>query len=439
MKICFFVIAIIVLNALPIFAQTSVKDTNASDWSFHFQQTMIMQYHPDFGAKYSGQNSLDTSEPVQTSITSTFFIGRKLWRGAELYFNPELSGGNGLSGVKGIAGFPNGETFRIGDPSPQLTVARFFIRQTFAFSDQDTIFIDDINQLGGRQPLKRLTIIVGKISMTDFFDNNTYSHDPRTQFMNWALMSNGAWDYPANTRGYTWGVITELSLSPWAFRLSGAMVPTEANMSEMDGNIAQANSETIEIERLYELGTQHGVIRTLGYYTEARMGSYAQTLQLPQGQIDIVNTREYGRTKYGFGINIEHAFSENVGLAIRAGWNDGAAETWMFTEIDRTISTALLLDGSLWHRKGDNLGVALLLNGISQDHKDYLKAGGYGFIIGDGALNYTPEFITELFYAFSLPEFHLSLTPDYQFVLHPAYNADRGPVHVFGMRAHVAF
>ena len=167
--------------------------------------------------------------------------------------------------------------------------------------------------------------------------------------------------------------------------------------------------------------------------------SYTQALQFPQGQIDIVNTRDYGRSKYGFGINVEHAFSENIGLAIRAGWNDGAAETWMFTEIDQTISTALMLDGTLWQRKGDNLGVALPLNGISQDHRDYLRAGGYGFIIGDGDLNYTPEFITELFYAFSLSEFHLSLTPDYQFVLHPAYNADRGPVHVFGMRAHVAF
>lgn len=420
-------------------AQTSLKDTNTSDWNFHFQQTMIMQYHPDFSATYSGKNSLKTSEPDQTSLTSTFFIGKRLWKSAELYFNPELGGGSGLSGATGIAGFPNGETYRIGDPAPQLTVARLFLKQTFALSDRDTMVLDDINQLAGRVPSKRFTIIVGKISMTDFFDNNSYSHDPRTQFMNWALMSNGAWDYPANTRGYTWGVITELLLSPWAFRLSSAMVPTEANMSEMDGNIAQANSETIEIERLYEFGTQHGVIRTLGYYTKARMGSYTQALQLPQGQIDIVNTREYGRSKYGFGINIEHAFSEDVGLAIRVGWNDGANETWMFTEIDRTISTALMLDGSLWQRKGDNLGVALLLNGISQDHQDYLKAGGYGFIIGDGALNYAPEFITELFYTFSLPEFHVSLTPDYQFVLHPAYNADRGPVHVFGMRAHVAF
>ena len=341
--------------------------------------------------------------------------------------------------MRGIAGFPNGEIYRIGDPTPQVTVSRIFIRQTFALSDRDTMFSDDIDQLAGLQPSKRLTLIFGKISMTDYFDNNSYSHDPRSQFMNWALMSNGAWDYPANTHGYTWGFVGELSLSPWAFRLSGAMVPTEANMSDMDQNIGKANSETMEIERSYEIGSQKGIIRALGFYTQARMGNYEQALQLPPGQIDIVQTREYGRTKHGFGLNIEQAFSDNIGFMLRAGWNDGINETWMFTEIDQTISSAVLLDGALWQRKGDNLGIALVLNGISQDHRNYLEAGGYGFLIGDGHLNYSPEFITELFYMFTLPEFHLSLSPDYQFVLHPAYNADRGPVHVFGMRAHVGF
>ncbi len=430
-------------SAVPsLFAQSAANEAIFSDWSFHFQQTIITQYHPDFSAKYSGQNSLDTSEPAQTSITSTFFVGRRLWNGTEIYFVPELGGGNGLSGVKGIAGFPNGETYRIGDPAPQISISRFFIKTTFALSDRDTMFSDDEDQLAGLQPSKRLTLILGKISMTDYFDQNSCSHDPRTQFMNWALMSNGAWDYPANTRGYTWGFVGELSLSPWAFRVSSAMVPTEANMSDMDQNISKANSETFEIERSYELCSQKGVIRTLGYYTEARMGNYSQALlfsQADQLPPNIVNTREYGRTKHGFCLNIEQSFSASIGFMLRAGWNEGANETWMFTEIDQTISSAVLLDGALWRRKGDGMGLALVLNGISQDHRKYLEAGGYGFLIGDGRLNYSPEFITELFYSFALPEFHLSLTPDYQLVLHPAYNADRGPVHVFGMRAHIAF
>ena len=432
-------LAMMVTDAVALYSQASIKEISTSNWNFHFQQTIITQYHPDFNAKYSGLNSLDTSEPAQTSITSTFFIGRRLWHGAEFYFNPELSGGSGLSGVKGIAGFPNGETYRIGDPVPQLAVARFLLKQTFSLSDQDTMFADDVNQLAGPQPSKRITFVLGKISMTDYFDNNSYSHDPRTQFMNWALMSNGAWDYPANTRGYTWGIVAELILTPWAFRISSAMVPTEANMSDMDQNIDRARSETIEIEHPYEYGSQKGVVRLLGYYTQARMGNYQQALQLPPGQVDIVATRDYGRTKYGFGINIEHTINENVGLMLRAGWNDGTNETWMFTEIDQTITSALMLDGALWQRNGDNAGFAIVLNGISQDHRDYLKAGGLGFIIGDGNLSYAPEFIAEVFYAFTLPELHLSISPDYQFVIHPAYNTARGPVHVLGMRAHISF
>ena len=440
MKIIFLLLPFMITSlTLSLLAQPAANETSPSDWTFHFQQTIITQYHPHFSAKYSGQNSLDTSEPAQTSVTSTFFVGKRLWDGTEIYFVPELAGGNGMSGTKGAAGFPNGETYRIGDPTPQVTVSRIFIRQTFALTDRDTMFSDDVDQIAGLQPSKRLTLIFGKISMTDYFDNNSYSHDPRSQFMNWALMSNGAWDYPANTRGYTWGFVSDLSLSPWAFRISGAMVPAQWNMSDMDQNIGKANSETIEIERSYEIGSQKGIIRALGFYTEARMGNYEQALQMPPGQIDIVPTRESGRTKHGFGLNIEQAFSDNIGFMLRAGWNDGANETWMFTEIDRTISSALLLDGALWQRKGDNIGIALALNGISQDHRNYLQAGGYGFIIGDDKLNYSPEFITELFYEFSLPEFHLFLTPDYQFVLHPAYNADRGPVHVLGMRAHVGF
>jgi high affinity Mn2+ porin len=252
-------------------------------------------------------------------------------------------------------------------------------------------------------------------------------------------MSNGAWDYAANTRGYTWGIVGEVFLSQWAFRLSTAMVPTEANMSTMDENLSRAHSETIEIEHSYQLNSRKGTIRLLGYLTHARMGNYEDALALSADNIDVVITRAYGRTKYGFGINIEQALSTTIGMMLRYGWNDGQNETWMFTEIDNTVSGALLLDGESWGRKGDMLGGAVALNGISKEHRKYLAAGGYGFIIGDGALQYGPEFITELFYSFFLLEYHLMLSPDYQFVINPAYNKDRVPVHVFGLRAHIAF
>ena len=420
-------------------ASAQLSDSSLQGWSFHFQQTIVVQYHPPFSAKYSGTNSLDTSEPAQTSLTSTFFIGGRLWKNAEVYVNPELVGGNGLSNVTGVAGFPNGETFRIGNPTPQLTIARIFIVQRFDLSDSTTTVEDDENQLAGSRPESYINIIGGKICMIDYFDKNRYSDDPRTKFLNWALMTNGAWDYPANTHGYTWGIVAEFVTQPWALRMSTAMVPTEANQSTMDMNLSRAHSETIELEHDYSLGTRQGILRLLGFHTMARMGNYEQALELPPGEINIVATRAYGRSKYGVGLNIEQELSDNVGMMFRAGWNDGHNETWMFTEIDQSVSAAIVYDGKAWNRAGDNLGVAVLANGISAEHRAYLKAGGYGFLIGDGNLNYAPESIAEAFYSFSLPAYHLQLSPDYQFVLNPAYNKDRGPVHVVAIRIHSEF
>lgn len=415
------------------------SDSSSQDWNFHFQQTIVLQYHPDFTAKYSGVNSLDTSEPAQTSVTSTFFVGRRLWKNAEAYVNPELSGGNGLSEVTGIAGFPNGETFRIGNPSPQLTIARVYIVQRFDLSETKTIVEDDQNQLMETRPDAYVNITAGKISMIDYFDKNRYSDDPRTEFLNWALMTNGAWDYPANTHGYTWGIVAEFVTPPWALRASAAMVPTEANQSVMDLNLSRAHSETIEIEHDYTLSTHQGAMRLLGFHTMARMGNYDQALELPPGEVDVVATRAYGRSKYGMGLNIEQELGDNVGMMFRASWNDGHNETWMFTEIDQAVSAAVIYDGRAWDRAGDNFGIAMLANGISAEHRAYLKAGGYGFLIGDGNLNYSPESIAETFYSLSLSAYHLQLSPDYQFVLNPAYNKDRGPVHVFAIRIHSEF
>ena len=410
-------------------------DSTGTDWSVHFQQTIVTQYHPDFSAPYTGRNSLLTSEPAQTSVTSTFFLGRRLWSNADIEFSPELAGGTGLSGAVGIAGFANGETFRIGDPSIRITVSRIFIRQSFPLGDNTSAADDGPNQIAGSQPLRRITLTAGKISMTDFFDDNRYSHDPRSQFLNWAMMTNGSWDYPADTRGYTWGIVAELFTPPWEARISTAMVPTEANKSVMDTRIDSAHSETVEITHTHLLGSLPGIVRLLGYHTMARMGNYLDALRTPG--VDITATRAYGRSKYGFGINIEQALADQIGFMARAGWNDGRDETWMFTEIDRSLSLALSLGGALWNRTGDTFGAAFMLNGISADHQAYLRAGGYGFIIGDGALNYAPELITETYYQFPLPQYHLTLSPDYQFVLHPAYNRDRGPVHILGARAHV--
>jgi high affinity Mn2+ porin len=422
-------------------AQNFTDTVKSHKWNIHFQQTIVTQYHPDFKAAYSDTFSLQPKNEGQTSLTSTLFMGGKLWKGAEIFFNPEIAGGSGLSLARGVAGFPNGETFRIGNPKPQIYLARLFLRQYIALSKETEEIGDEVNQLPRKLPTSFISFTLGKFSIADFFDNNSYSHDARNQFMNWALMSNGAWDYPANTRGYTVGFVTEFVRPTWAFRVSSTMVPTTANGNDLDHKISMAKSETAEFEKRYKILRRPGVIRVLGFYTQADMGNYRLAVQtaLPGMHPDITLTRSTGRTKYGFGINLEQSFSENSGMFARASWNDGKNETWAFTEIDRAVSIGISLNGKKWKREEDAAGLAILANGISLDHRNYLQQGGHGFMVGDGNLNYAPEIITEFFYNFHLHDRHFWLSPDYQFIINPAYNKDRGPVHVFSLRLHSEF
>lgn len=411
---------------------------DSTRFQLHFQQTVVTQYHPEFGAKYSGTNSMSKVEEAQTSLTTTFFTGLRLAKNTALYFNPEIAGGAGLSRATGMAGFPNGETFRVGNPKPQVYAARIYVSQYIPLTKEREAVEEDFNQLAGYIPKKYIRIVVGRFAMSDFFDNNSYSHDPRTQFLNWSLMGNGAYDYAANTRGYTWGGVAELGLNNWAFRIGIGMVPTTANASIMDGNIKQAHALQAEVERSWGT-TKKGAVRLLVYQNAANMGNYQRAVSEANGTPDIISTRKYGRTKTGVGINVEQKITTNMGLFARASWNDGTNETWMFTEIDRSASVGVLGNASAIKKPLDTWGIATVLNGISKDHQQYLAAGGTGFMVGDGKLNYAPEMILELFYNASIHEDHFFITPDYQFVINPAYNKDRGPIHLLGIRVHVRF
>jgi high affinity Mn2+ porin len=427
-------------GSICVYGQENTDSLTRKRWSIHFQQTVISQYHPEFNAPYSDTFSLQPSSEAQTSFTSTFFIGLRLWKGAQFYFNPEIAGGGGFSQARGIAGFTNGETFRIGNPKPQGYVARFYIKQIIGLSKETKNSEDRANQVSWKQPISYISISAGKFSISDFFDNNSYAHDPRTQFMNWALMSNGAWDYPANTRGYTWGIVIELVKPAWALRASSTLVPKSANGNIMDLNIKNAKSETLEYQKNYNLLKKPGIIRLLGFFTQANMGNYNLSVQEAPASPDITLTRKAGRTKYGAGFNMEQQISKSMGLFGRTSWNDGRNETWAFTEIDHTASLGMVLKGNSWKRTDDNLGIAFVSNGISKAHQNYLAAGGHGFMIGDGKLHYGREKIGELFYNFHLHEQHFWISAGYQFVINPAYNKDRrGPVHVFSLRIHVEF
>jgi high affinity Mn2+ porin len=405
-------------------------------FSYHFQLTAVGQWHPDFHSPYAGQNSLLKHEGIQTSLTSTLFLGVRLWKGAELYFDPELAGGSGLSSTLGVAGFPNGETFRVGDPKPTVYVARGYFKQTIWLTKDFEYVADDVNQVATKVPKHSLSFQFGKMSMADVYDDNAFAHDPRTQFLNWSLMNNGAWDYPANTRGYTFALVAQYRYYNWYAKVSTSLMPKVANGPDLEWNMKHSHSETVEIEHRHDLFGRKGAFRLLGYFTSAPMGSYADAVQLDTA--NVAATRKTGRIKAGFGVSFDQQAMPWLGFFVRGGWNDGHTETWAFTEIDNTVSFGLAGNGKPWGRYQDQWGLAFSRNGISPNHRKYLAAGGYGFIIGDGQLpNYKTEWIMELYYSLRPFRNWLYITPDYQLILHPAYNADRGPVNVIGLRVHV--
>ncbi|MDB6036261.1 MAG: porin, partial [Verrucomicrobiales bacterium] len=388
-------------------------------------------------ASYTGPNSLVRDEPVRTTYTGTLFLGAKLWEGAEVYVNPEVSGGKGLSGTVGVAGFPNGEATRVGDPTPTPYFARYFFRQRFDLGGETESVVADQNQLAGNRDQSSFSITLGKMAAGDVFDDNSYSHDPRTQFMDWALMANGAWDYPADTRGYTYGLTLELRAPLWSMRAGTFMVPTDANGGTFDKNFGRASGNALELEQDYQLFEQPGKLRLLGFVNFANMGNYADAINQSPSAPDVTATRAY-RTKYGFGLNWEQQITTNIGGFGRLGWNDGQSETWMFTEIDQSASLGLSIKGTRWGRKNDTFGMAGVVNGISEDHRRYLGVGGLGFIIGEGQLNYSPEGIFETFYSFGTFRYFF-ITVAFQHIENPAYNRDRGPANIGTLRLHCEF
>lgn len=426
------------LTWLNMKAQTTdtIKKEN---FTFHGQTTVIYQYKPGFSVPYSGQNSLRDYEEQATSVTSTFFAGARLWKNASVFVNPEMAGGSGLSKVLGLGDAPNGETFRVGSTAPKIYLARLFFTRLFQLDDTVGFQESDANQLAGAVPTKYIGFTVGKVCLADYFDQNAYSHDPRTQFMNWGLMSFGAWDYPANTRGYIPSAILEYVTPANEFRAAFSLLPEAANGLPVNWSMGKSNSVTLEYTRHYTLMGRPGAIRLLGFMNSGEMGNYREAItQNPDAPV-IEQVQQYGNKKYGFGLNAEQQLTADLGAFFRASWNDGKTETWAFTEIDHSLSAGLSTNGNRWHRAHDEAGIAEVASGLSDPHKEYLAAGGYGFMLGDGRINYAWESATEFFYKAQLNN-NLYLTGDYQFILNPGYNSDRnGLVNVFSLRLHGEF
>lgn len=417
-------------------------------FTLHAQETTVSQFRPAFHALYTGDHSQLPEQQWATTLTSTLFTGFRLWRHAKVIVNPEIAGGSGLSSAYGIAAFTNGEAFRVGSPEPKVYIARAYFHQIFALGKTRLLEEDAENRIRKYVPETYLSLIAGKVSMADFFDNNTYSHDPRTQFLSWGLMSNGAWDYPANTRGYIPAVILEFVGKRWEARYAVSMMPATANGNMMDQHIGKANASTAELKYKYRLAGRNGKISALAFYNTAFMGSYTapNLISTPDtsnpnfivNTYDISASRQYGRSKYGAGVNLEQSITDDIGVFARASWNDGKNETWCFTEIDRAFSIGASIKGNRWKRGDDVLGFAYCVSGLSNEHAAYLSKGGLGFIIGDGALNYRPENLLETYYSLSLLNGRFIPSFTYQLIVNPAYNSDRGPIQVLSLRLHLA-
>lgn len=428
------------LVALATGLETPVLESGVEQapWNWHTQSTVVAQGHGRFSAPYEGARSLPDYNEVRETVSFDLTGGVRLWRGAAAFADALVWQGFGLGNAAGVEAFPNGEAFKVGTQPPNVTMARLFVRQTFGLGGEQESVEDDTLELAGRRDVSRLTFTAGKLSAKDIFDNNAYANDPRTQFLDWSLMANNAWDYPADALGYMTGAAVELNQRRWALRYGFFQTPLRSNGTALDLAVLRAWGMVAEFEWRYALGERPGAVRVLGYLNRAQMGAYGAALAAGTSPADIIATRAGYRHKFGAGLNWEQAVTTSVGAFARLGWADGRTEAWHFNDVDHTATAGLSLRGRAWGRAADTFALGGGINGISRVHQDYLAAGGLGILAGDGALNYGWEQFLEAYYDCALNRW-LHASAHYEFVANPAFNQDRGPVHIFAVRAHLEF
>jgi len=408
------------------------------------QANFISQWHPDFHSPYQGKNSLTPEAQDATSRVLTLYTGWRATNTTEFLCDVQETGGHGLSEALGAAGFFNLDVVRNPLLSKAPYVARLMWHQVIALSGKKVVAERGPYSLFRELPERRLEVKFGKFSMADFFDLNSYGTDSNLQFMNWAVDNNGAYDYAADTRGFTFGAMLEYHDRYWTLRFAEALMPKVANGIHLDADMARAHSENVELElRGRVIGKQTAIVRALTYVNHANMGDYADAvnswLAHPVTPAPDIAAHPLQTTiKYGFGLNFEQPFTDWLGVFGRWGWNEGQHESFVYTEVDQTWQIGVGGNGGRWGRRNDRLGLVFVSNGISRDHARYLAYGGDGFLLGDGKLNYGRENILESYYTLHawrgiFPSVGL------QYMVNPGYNRDRGPVIVPTLRLHVDF
>ena len=437
-------------NGASVAAQ-SVQDTPPPDtaamlphpddsrWWLSGQLNLISQSHGRFASPYQGGNSLPADREQALSRIWTVYTGVRLPGHTELLFDIESAGGRGLGDALGVAGFMNLDVVRNPTLGPAPYIARAMVHTTIPLGGEMGQATPTALSLAAHVPARRIEIRAGKLGMADFFDLNAVGGDSHLQFTNWTVDNNGAYDYAADTRGYTYAAIVEYDSPRWSVRFGEALMPAVANGIDMDWHISRARAENLELELRPARGL---TLRLLGYVNHANMGSYDEAIDafrsgrdpLP----DVVGHRAPGRVKTGAGVNVEYAFPAHARVFARTGWNEGHHESFAYTEVNNSIQAGGDLNGELWNRSRDRVGIALVSNGLSEPHREYLALGGQGFLLGDGALRYGREEIVETYYTARLWR-GLSASGGLQYVDHPGYNRDRGPVLVEMLRLHVDF
>ena len=435
------------LGAVPAWAQDSAgekgdaKDELLPDWlSLHIQGTYLTQGHGPFKSDIAdGQNSMLHKEQMAETADATLYLGVRLGQ-VELYFNPEMDQGYGPSSTYGMAAYPTGEAYKAGHYLPYYRNPRFFGRYVMDLGGETVNVEDAINQLSGSHTADNLTFTLGKFGVPDIFDTNTYAHDPKNDFINWAVVESGAFDYGAEQWGFTYGGAVEWTQNWWTLRGGFFNMSRNPNAAQLTENF-QNNQTILEAEERHELFGQPGKVKVLGFLISANMGAYADALNRvgTSGVAPSTADVRHWHLRPGGGINIEQQIRPDLGVFFKASMNDGQYEEFDFTDINQSISTGISLKGTSWGRENDTFGLAGVASGISSNAQRYFAAGGMGGLIGDGALpSYGAEQVLEAYYRFGiLPGVHLTL--DYQHVINPAYDPARGPIDFFGFRTHLEY
>jgi high affinity Mn2+ porin len=403
------------------------------------QWNVITQHNPAFSAAYSGPNSFKNIAETATSTVETVFAGIRLTRRLEFLYDEESSAGSGLSGTVGLAGFPNLDAVRAGAAlSPAPYPARGMLHWNIGLGGGRIANTPNYLELAHHLDRRRLELYFGKMSLADFFDRNAYADSDHSQFMNWTADNDGAWDYAANTRGYTYAAYAEFDDGPWTLRFAEALMAKLPNQEFLSLDLGVFRAENAEVDWAYAPAS-NGKMRLLFFDDHARMGSFANALaawRAGRTPVPNVNAVAIPASEYGFAWNWQQAVGPDLGLFARAGWNNGAQESYSYTEVNNTVEAGAQVAGRLWRRRRDHAGFAFISNGISSAHQAYLAAGGLGFQLGDGGLSYGRERIEELYYNLHVWR-GISLAPDVQFFTNPGYNRARGPLQVYGLRFHL--